>query len=265
MSGMRPAAEAGSAMAVFRDERWEEFVPRHWCAGDAFETRLLEAMSLIAPEVERFVIGAVTSNVNLRGDGECARAASAFIREEAEHSRVHRRFNQRLASQGVDPAKVLACVRSAAELARRWLPPGAQLAIAAACEHLSALLSLSFLRAERRSEIRPASVARLFEQHAREEIGHRAIVFDLLKDAGGSGWIARAAALTLVSIAGLLCVPLVANALLRSDGSSGSTGRWGRRAARWVRAKPWISPRVLLGGWLAYLTPGFHPRHLPDA
>ena len=262
MRRMPPAQH--SRMAAFRDARWDELVPRHWCAGDAFETRLLEAMSLIAPEVERFVIGAVANNVRMASCPEGARAAMAFLREEAEHSRVHRRFNQRLALQEIDLAKTLHSVRSAMELGRRLLSPRAQLAIAAACEHLSALLSLSFLRAERRFEIRPASVARLFEQHARDEIAHRAVVFDLLKDAGGSGWVVRAAALALVSAAGLFCVPRVVNALLRCEGRS-AVHPWGRSAARWLRAKRWISPRVLLRGWLAYLMPHFHPRILPDA
>ena len=263
MSGMDPDATMGPPRAGVGGEPWAESVPGHWCAGDVFETRMLEAMSLIAPEVERFVISAVIKYTRGPGGEKSAPEAIAFIHQEAEHSRVHKRFNQRLAKQGIDVAKVLAPVRIAADFARRWLPTGDQLAIAAACEHLSALLSLSFLRASRRAEIRPASVLRLFEQHACDEIGHRSIVFDLLKIAG-YGWLARGSALVLVSVAALVCVPLVVHALLKSDASSSVTAI-AQGVASWVRVKRWISPAMFARGWLAYLAPHFHPRHLPNA
>ena len=258
MSGMEAAARSQAAGSA--DERWGA-VPRHWCGGDAFETRLLEAMSLIAPEVERFVIAAVIKHVRRRDAEECAPAVMAFVHEEAEHSRVHKRFNERLSQQSIDVAKVVTPVRSAADLARRWLPTGGQLAIAAACEHLSTLLSISFLRAARRSRIRPVSVLGLFEQHARDEIGHRAIVFDLLKDAR-CGSLARGSALAIVSLAALVCLPRVVHALLKSEVSGCSVARG---AASWMRASRWISLSVFARGWVAYLAPDFHPRHLPDA
>jgi uncharacterized protein len=254
-----------SAMALFHDARWQDSVPRFWCAGDAFETRLLEAMSLIAPEVERFVIAAVRRSLRLAGATPHASAAQAFIREEAEHSRVHTAFNRRLASQGVDPARALACVRTMANLARRWLPAGDQLAVAAACEHLSALLSLAFLRAERKSQIRPASVSRFFEQHARDELGHRAIVFDLLKNTTSGGWLGRTGALMLVSIGALFCVPRVVNALLHSDAAGNRARVWARGLNRLLRAGGWVTPRPFLRGWLAYFGWRFHPRYLPGA
>jgi hypothetical protein len=260
MSRMEAAASLRTRMSELGDERWDEHVPQYWCAGDAFETRLLEAMSLIAPEVERFVIGAVVKYTRRPGAETCAPDATAFIHEEAEHSRVHKRFNQRLALQGFDPVNILSPVRTGADIARRWLPATGQLAIAAACEHLAAVLSLSFLRAQRRSEIRPASVLHLFEQHARDEIGHRAIVFDLLRDAGATSWLARAAALALVSVAAAFCVPRVVKALLK--GSDALSRR--RRARAWAGVGHWFSPSLFLKGWFSYLRPHFHPRHLPD-
>jgi predicted metal-dependent hydrolase len=262
---MQSTLEARSGMAVFHDARWEDSVPRFWCAGDAFETRLLEAMSLIAPEVERFVIGAVRRSLRLSGARPHDSAAMAFILEEAEHSRAHNAFNRRLASQGVDLAKALACVRTLANLARRWLPVSGQLAVAAACEHLSALLSLSFLRAERKSEIRPASVSRFFEQHARDELGHRAIVFDLLRNTASGGWLARAGALMLVSIGALFCVPRVVNVLLHPDAPGNRARVWARGMPRLLRTGGWVTARPFLRGWLAYFGWGFHPRCLPDA
>ena len=86
-------------------------LPRYWCAGDPFETRFLEAMSLLAPEVERFVISAVRANAARVGEAAIARECRAFIREEADHSRVHNAFNRRLAGQEIDLSRVLSRVR----------------------------------------------------------------------------------------------------------------------------------------------------------
>jgi len=261
MSRMEAVASRRSRTWYFEGESWDEGVPRYWCAGDAFETRLLEAMSLIAPEVERFVIGAVVKFTRRPGGERHAPATIAFIHEEAGHSQVHKRFNQRLAKQGFDPEQILSPVRISADLARRWLPVAGQLAIAAACEHLSAVLSRSFLRAQRRSEIRSASVLHLYEQHARDEIGHRAIVFDLLKSAGASGWLARAAALALVSVVAAYCVPRVVKALLKA---SDDLPMPRKQRVAWAGARHWFSPTALLKGWVSYLRPHFHPMHLPD-
>lgn len=240
----------------------ESSVPRHWCRGDAFETRFLEAMSLIAPEVERFVMGAVLRNFP-RGAGSQSRAMT-FIREEAGHSRVHHAFNRRLSAQGIEIAKVLAWVRRAADLARHWLPRSGQLAVAAASEHVSAVLSLCFLRAAPQSVIRPASVFHLFELHARDELGHRTIVFELSRGAGGARWAARAAALALVSCFAVLCVPKVVNALLEFDRPAGRARLWAGTALRLLRGESWVSPLAFLRGWLSYLRPGFHPEQLPE-
>lgn len=233
-----------------------EPVPRYWCAGDAFGTRLLEAMSLLAPEVERFVIGAVRASLDRTGEAALSRACEALVREEAGHSRVHGSFNLRLARQGVDARHVLSGTRKVMALATR-LSPGARLATAAACEHLSAVLSLTYLRAARRLEIRPARIAELFEGHARDELGHRAVVFDLLKSTGGGTWPARTAALAAVTLAGAWCAVRLTAALLRHDGP-------GRGTMLHLAGKHgWLPRGRFLLALLSFARPGFHPSQLP--
>jgi predicted metal-dependent hydrolase len=246
------------------DAEWVEAVPRYWCGGDAFETRLLEALSLLAPEVERFVIGAVRGNMNRAGAEQLAIQGGDFVREEAEHSRVHHSFNRRLVLQGIELAAVLAPTRRAMRFAARWLPRGGQLEIAAASEHFSALLSLLYLRSDRKSGILSARTSRLFSDHARDELGHRTFVYDLLSGTGGGRWFARGAALVAVSWVGALSLLCVLNSLLKSDANPGRATLWVRGLLRLLRAGCWTSAPVLLSGWLAYLKPGFHPSQLPD-
>ena len=239
---------------------WPEALPRYWCGDDAFETRFLEAMSLLAPEMERFLIAAVREGLALPGGEAMAAAGAAFLREEAVHSRVHHGFNRRLQAQGIDADAALAGVRRLSRFARRVLPAAGQLAVAAACEHLSAILSLAFLRAPGRARIRSGDADRLFAAHAREEIGHRALVFDVLRATGGGGWAGRAVALAAVSLVGLGCALRVMAALLARE----ERGLWWRGAASLLRTGQWVSPGRLLRHWMLYLQPGFHPSCLPE-
>lgn len=244
--------------------RWPETLPRHWCAGDAFETRLLEAMSLLAPEVERFVIAAVRDRPAGLGGGALESACCDFIHEEAGHSRVHHAFNRRLVAQGIDPGAALGRVRRSSDRAIQRLPAHRRLALAAACEHLSALLSLAYLSAARRSAIPAGRTVQLFDHHARDELAHRAFVFDLLRETGGSGWFARAASLAAVSLFAAWAVLRVLNELLKVDGPRRRRERFLRGVLRLIGSGRWVSPAALMRGWLSYLRPGFHPSHLPD-
>lgn len=240
-------------------------LPRYWCAGDPFETRFLEAMSLLAPEVERFVISAVRANAARVGEAAIARECRAFIREEADHSRVHNAFNRRLAGQEIDLSRVLSRVRGLMTFAERWLPASGRLAIAAACEHLSALLSLWYLRAARKDEIASAETRRMFECHAREEIAHRAFVFDLLRRAGGANLAARVVALSAVSLAGLWCTLRLVADLSRRDAPRDGGAPWPRGVIRLLRSGDWVPLPALARGWLAFVRPGFHPSQLPES
>jgi len=239
-------------------------LPRYWCAGDPFETRFLEAMSLLAPEVERFVIGAVRASVARGGESAIARECGAFVHEEAEHSRAHNAFNRRLAGQQVDLPRVLARVRRLMKLARRWLPPSGRLVIAAACEHLSALLSLWYLRAARKDHILSTETRRMFESHAREEIAHRAFVFDLMRRTGGGSLPARVVALASVSLAGLWCTLRLVRDLSRSDPPQAAAAPWSGGVIRLLRSGDWVPLPALVRGWLCFIKPGFHPSQLPD-
>ncbi len=237
----------------------DDGLPRYWCAGEAVQTRFLEAVSLLAPEVERFVVSAVDTGLSLPGAGAFEEDCRAFMREEEGHSRVHGHFNRRLAAQGIDPSQSLAPLRQAMTLAMRRLPRRTMLAMAAACEHLSAVLSLTYLRSARTSRFLPPRISRLFESHARDELGHRAVVFDLLKSTGGGGWVVRALALAAVGAAALWCTLRVTNDLLKHD-----TPRQRVTALRlaWRHGTLW--PGLFLRGLASFLKPGFHPSQLPD-
>jgi hypothetical protein len=76
-------------------------IPRHWLAGDVFKTRFFDAMSTLFPEGERFFIACVRDYKDQVTDPAQQQIMLDFAKQEAQHTRFHRAYNQRLAEQGV--------------------------------------------------------------------------------------------------------------------------------------------------------------------
>ena len=118
--------------------------------GDLLRTRFFDALSLMLPSGEAFVIRAVTDWLEDQrhggAAGEALRAqALQFVREEQSHQRAHRLYNDRLAQQGL-PARELEARIEAAVAGLAPLHLHTRLALAAAFEHLTAALSVQVLK-----------------------------------------------------------------------------------------------------------------------
>jgi predicted metal-dependent hydrolase len=236
------------------------FPPALW-NGDPLRTRLLDALSLLLPAGEAFVIRAVTDWLDTQHHAtepasDTLRAqAQHFIDEERTHQRAHGLYNQRLAQQGL-PALALAerMCQAAAQL--NPLSLSTRLALGAAFEHLTVLLSHEVLKGQ--PWLSPDSdgpQAHLWRWHCAEEIGHRYVMLDLAAH-HGVGTLRRVACLLLASlylggdVLGLLVT------LLRHDLRHGHVRR-GALALQTVRFTWAALPGLLrmAGGWLAYLGP----------
>lgn len=233
--------------------------PAPW-NGDHLRTRFFDALSLMLPSGEAFVIQAVADWLederHGRRAGDTLRTqAQQFVREEQSHQRAHRLYNERLAQQGLPARELEARIEAAvAELAPLGLHT--RLALAAAFEHLTALLSVEVLKG--RAWLSPGAdgrEARLWRWHCEEEIGHRHVVRDLAA-ASRVGFARRAGCLLLASLYLGLDVARLLTRLLRHDVQAGALRRFALagQACRFAAA---TAPGLLrLGlGWLGYLRP----------
>jgi predicted metal-dependent hydrolase len=230
--------------------------------GDHLRTRLLDALSLMLPAGEEFVIGAVADwlrdDTQATDGGPALREqAQRFIDEERAHQRAHRLYNRRLAQHGLPADALEQRIRAAvAELAPLALET--RLALAAAFEQLTALLSREMLAG------RPwlcaaddSPQARLWRWHCAEEIGHHRLVPDLVA-ASRVSYARRVSCLLLASgYLGLDVVRLLAS-LLRHDLRVGALRR---RTLAWqacrftVAAMPGVARMAL--GWCGSLAPAW--------
>jgi len=232
-------------------------VPRDWYEGDPFSTAILDALSLLFPEGERFFVDSV-KQLRARVDAaELQDRITGFIGQEAMHGRAHRALNELLHLQSYDATPELeADLRQLLVWSRRMLSPHAQLAVTCALEHFTAILSEMLLREEgARAAMHPA-VRPLWLWHAFEETEHKAVAFDVYRATGGSELLRivmmlATTAIFFAQVDRVLLRFLAARGLLRRP------WRWGHGLSR-----QWIRPgyfRMLIPAYLSYYRPGFHP------
>lgn len=237
-------------------------VPRYWLAGDAFKTRFFDAMSLLFPEGEKFFIACVRDFRDGITDPELAAQVKDFMYQEGQHGMVHSRFNDRLRAQGIAVDHILAEQRRLQfQVLRRYLPKRFTLAQTAACEHLTAMMAHGFFANGLFRDAHPALRA-MYAWHAVEEIEHKAVAFDVFQKVARGGYFTRIAGLLFVSITFPLHTFLIMRHMFKVDGLK---QRW----KLWAKGLWWLyGPRGLfppmLGSWLAYFKPGFHPNRHGD-
>lgn len=235
-------------------------IPRHWFGGDPFKTRFFDAMSTLFPEGERFFIACVRDYKDQISDPAHKQVMLDFARQEAQHSKVHNAFNHRLSRQGVKVDKILANQRrNLFDIARKTLSKGHTLAITAASEHITALMSHTFVENRHHFEDADPRVRAMYVWHAVEEVEHKGVAFDVMQQVARVGYWLRVWALLMVSIQFPMFVFQILNHMLKVDGFN----RW-QRWGIWLKGLWWLyKPGGLMGPllrpYLAWYKPGFHP------
>lgn len=151
---------------------------------DVFRTRLFDALSILLPSGETFVVKAV-EQAALSLDKNSSRCTALqkevlrFVREEVAHQRAHRLYNDRLQRDG---APAIELEQRIANATRRLESLGlhTRLAFATAFEQLTALLSHEILRSPAWLTANRCRQSDLWRWHCAEEIGHRHVTPSLL-------------------------------------------------------------------------------------
>ena len=173
-----------------------------WCDASAITTSALEAVSFVTPVLESFFISTVADGIASRRAPELDRRCRTFIREEVTHSRVHNRLNASLLRYLGTAPPGLALVQSLVSAARNHLSLSRRMLLVAALEHFTAVLSKDHLTRATGWHFGCVFARELFARHAREELAHRAVAFDLWRCEAAAGGVARAAAVAAIGAAG---------------------------------------------------------------
>ena len=241
------------------DFQLDESIPRYWFDNDAFKTRFMESIFVSFPAGERYFMTSVRAFRDRIIDPVLQEEVQAFNRQEAQHGMVHGRFNDLLRQRGLPIDEVERALSRRLDRLTQKASPEFNLAVTAACEHVTALMAEIFYAREDLLHKADYRVRAMLAWHAMEEMEHKSVAFDVLQKVAGVGNGKRALAMLMFSILFVYYRVRDTNQFLQADGISPSERRAMMRKGLW-----WAFGRKgvfssMLKPWLAYFRPGFHP------
>ncbi|WP_407304472.1 metal-dependent hydrolase [Acinetobacter sp.] len=165
-------------------------IRRHYFANSPVMSHMLTALSSTFPIGEQFFVHSVR-NVRDKVKYEKLQAQiTAFIGQEAMHSKAHAEFNKAWRSDDYNLDRFQTWLARKNEYVKK-LHPKIQLAITCAFEHFTALLGGYILRHPEVLATLDEDAVKLWVWHAIEEIEHRAVAFDVYQTVYGDDKIRR--------------------------------------------------------------------------
>ncbi|TAK97602.1 MAG: metal-dependent hydrolase [Aquabacterium sp.] len=235
-------------------------IPKYWMANDAFKTRFFDAMSTLFPMGEKFFITSVREFRDGVTTPKLQQEVTNFIRQEAQHTLIHRQFNERLKAQGVDIDSINAQLETLFFVDAPKVSTATQrLAATAALEHLTSMMCTCFFERKELLEASDPRVRAMYAWHAIEEVEHKAVAFDVLTQVAKAGYLARNISMLTITFGFPVTVARIMNHMFKVDGFS-----FGQRMKLWAKGLWWFyKPGGLFiptfGYYMAYYKPGFHP------
>jgi len=235
-----------------RTDRW-------WLGGDPIGTAMYNCLSATFPKGEAFFVESVRAFRD-HAPPKLAEEIRAFTTQEVMHSREHVAFNKRALEAGYDLSALEAQVDRRLAIVR-VRPPIVNLAATMALEHFTAILANQLLRNPKHLRGADKESGDLWRWHSVEEIEHKGVAYDTwlhaTKDwSRWKRWKVKTKVMLFATRNFVVDRSKGTIELLRQDGITGFKA-W--RRMLWFA---WINPgmlRKILGAWLAFFLPRFHP------
>ena len=192
--------------------------PRFWFGGDPFRTRMFDALSLTFPDGERYFIESVRLFRDKITDPDLQARVADFIRQEAQHGIAHDKMNQVMKEQGMPVDQFTDRLKKIFKFELKYRSPQYNIAMTAAAEHLTALMADTFYSKKETLADADPFVRALFAWHAIEEMEHRDVAFDVMKEVGDVSEFTRRSALVLTTVLMFGFTMYRTDVMLKKDG-----------------------------------------------
>ncbi|MDB4990279.1 MAG: hypothetical protein JWN04_5457 [Myxococcaceae bacterium] len=241
---------------------FSENTPKYWFDNDPYLTHVMNALSMIFPEGERYFIAAVRGLREHVKDPVLERQVRGFLGQESLHRREHDAFNDWLRTTGVHVDKFYEEMRDALRVDepggnKRW-----RLAVTCALEHFTAIIAEEWLTRDDLRESAHANVQPLWSWHAMEELDHKAVAFDVYQAAGGT-YLLRAVSMVLITIGFAALASSFHFRLMLADKQLFNVKSWLRGTWRCWGPNGYFTS--LAPAWLRYFQRDFHPWQQDDS
>lgn len=253
-TGARPAIVPRGFRVACKAEQ-----SRHWVRTDPFATAFFNALSAVFPHGEAFMIRSMIAWQE-RVPSPLREEVSAFIEQEAGHSREHVAMNKVLVAAGYDveplERKIKAFVRffgNSSDMTK--------LTATMCIEHFTAIVAAEILKNPAHLDGADDELTELWLWHAVEEVEHKGVAFDVWSYATQDWnpvkrYFVRSAAMLAVTISFFINRSLGQIELLRQDGYGFFAAFSGIMRNGFGRGGV---GRNVLGRWAHFFRPSFHP------
>ncbi len=238
-------------------------VLRFWFDGDPFKTRMFDALSLTFPVGERYFIQSVRALRDKIVDADLQQRVTDFIKQEAQHGLAHDKMNDEMKRQGMPVDQFIEYLGGHFEYVLKKRSKQYNIAMTAAAEHLTALMAETFYSQKSTLNGVDPFVRALFAWHAIEEMEHRDVAFDVMKDVGEVPEHLRKFALAYTTLLMFGFTFYRTNVMLKHDGFSIA-----QRLKMSVKGLPWFVGKhgtltAMRGQYLDWFKADFHPSQHP--
>ena len=185
-----------------------ENTPKYWCANDPAMTHYFTGLSTLFPEGESYFVRSVRAlREHAKLNEALDREISAFIGQEAMHSKEHHAFHISAQQHGMNPEsleKVIGIVLKGLEkvFSKKW-----NLLVTVGLEHYTAVLVVSMMETVN-EYMTDKTIRDLWLWHSVEETEHKAVAFDLYEYLYGNGLNAYLPRVTIFTLSLILITGL---------------------------------------------------------
>lgn len=238
-------------------------IPRYWFGGDPFLTRMFDALSLTFPDGERYFIQSVRLFRDQIQDADLQQRVADFIRQEAQHGIAHDKMNQIMREQGMPVDQFIERLNKMMNHDLKKRSAHYNIAVTAAAEHLTALMAETFYSHQATLAQAHPYVRALFAWHAIEEMEHRDVAFDVMKNVAKTPEHTRKAALLITTVLMFGFTLYRANVMLKYDGFSLTQRvQLNLKGLPWLFGKKGVLTRMSQPYW-DWFKSDFHPSQHP--
>ena len=185
-----------------------ENTPKYWCANDPAITHYFTGLSTLFPEGESYFVRSVRElREHAKLNEALDREISAFIGQEAMHSKEHHAFHISAQQHGMNPEsleKATGIVLKGLEkvFSKKW-----NLLVTVGLEHYTAVLVVSMMETVN-EYMTDKTIRDLWLWHSVEETEHKAVAFDLYEYLYGNGLNAYLPRVTIFTLSLILITGL---------------------------------------------------------
>lgn len=201
------------------DFKLDDSIPKYWYDNDAFMTRFWGGVFATFPEGERYFISSLRPFRDQVTDPKLQQEIKDFMHQEGQHGVVHTEFNQILQEQGMPVDKLVKYQHRIFNLLLGLFSAKYNLALTAACEHITALMMECFFDKKETMDSVDYRVRAMLAWHSVEEVEHKAVAFDVMNVVKVS-YLTRVSAMVFLIFFFTIDSLRMTNCFLKADGFS---------------------------------------------